>query len=810
MKNIITTLFYLITFTTVAQNLPNDCQNYIQACDNQSVSYNVSGAGTQEIVPPSCSSEEHNSLWMRVTIDQGGTLGFTITPQSSSITEDYDFWVFGPNSDCSSLGSPIRCSTTNPQDAGQNNNHTGLNSTSNDVQEGPGQDGDSFLKELTVTSGQSYFIVIDRPIGNSAFSLQWTGTATIANPFQGVSFNGFPVVSLCDAGNDNLEDYNFDDLTSDFLDGISGFSVSYFQNIQNATFNSNPIVGTTAISSGIYYARIESDTSDCFEVEPITVVFQGITTQDYSVTVCEEDEENYALVSLTDFESEVYTGNQNVSYSYYNSLNEAQNMQNPLGTVQNLQLTPGTYSYFVRVGVDATCFDIAEITIEVIQKPVINVDAELKQCDDDTDGFTAFNLEEANSIVVDDVSGLTFEYYLSLAEAESGINAISDTTYFENQTVGTQVVYYSVTNANGCRVVGELTLLVGTTQIPSTFQTLEYYSCDATYADEEDGIAQFDFSDASAVFTALFPTQNVQVSYYETLEDALAEVNSIVDTTTFVNTIEDSQAIYVRIDSEINNECVGLGDYIHLNVMPRPIENEAGEYFICLDEINNTVQLTAGIRDGFSISNYSYQWFMGTAAIAGASDYYLTINEAGLYSVQVTDSNSCVYTREISVTGSEAAQIEDVFISDLDLQKEITILVSGSGDYEYSIDGENYQDSNLFTDVPYGIVTLYVRDKNGCGVVTKEIIVLGFPQFFTPNGDGINDFWNVVGVNDRYSRYSKISIFDRYGKLISQFRSTATGWDGTFNGEALPATDYWCVVELPDGRLYKGHFALIR
>ena len=140
----------------------------------------------------------------------------------------------------------------------------------------------------------------------------------------------------------------------------------------------------------------------------------------------------------------------------------------------------------------------------------------------------------------------------------------------------------------------------------------------------------------------------------------------------------------------------------------------------------------------------------------------------------------------------------------------------GIGDYEFSLDNYNgfYQDTPYFNDVGAGDHVLYVRDKNGCGVAELDVFVLGFPKCFTPNGDVYNEYWNLKGWNSDYTNYSKISIFDRYGKLLYSFGPWSIGWDGTFNGSPIAESDYWFVAELvkADGtvRQLQGHFSLLR
>ena len=101
-----------------------------------------------------------------------------------------------------------------------------------------------------------------------------------------------------------------------------------------------------------------------------------------------------------------------------------------------------------------------------------------------------------------------------------------------------------------------------------------------------------------------------------------------------------------------------------------------------------------------------------------------------------------------------------------------------------------------------------MRDKNGCGVVSKQILVLDYPRFFTPNGDGFNDFWKIIGIDE--FPVTKIYIYDRFGKLLKQISPEGQGWDGIYNGKNLPASDYWFTIAFKDGRTFKGHFTLKR
>ena len=136
------------------------------------------------------------------------------------------------------------------------------------------------------------------------------------------------------------------------------------------------------------------------------------------------------------------------------------------------------------------------------------------------------------------------------------------------------------------------------------------------------------------------------------------------------------------------------------------------------------------------------------------------------------------------------------------------ITPSTTVNYEFSIDGINYQNSSLFTGIPKGNYVAYIRNTANCEYATYPFTILDYPTFFTPNGDGSNDMWKIDGL-DLYPQ-AIISIFDRFGKLLKQMNSNAIGWNGTFNGYLLPADDYWFRLILNDNQIVNGHFSLKR
>jgi len=143
---------------------------------------------------------------------------------------------------------------------------------------------------------------------------------------------------------------------------------------------------------------------------------------------------------------------------------------------------------------------------------------------------------------------------------------------------------------------------------------------------------------------------------------------------------------------------------------------------------------------------------------------------------------------------------------------EVTV-TGGSGNYEYQLDGGNWQTSSMFQNV-VGCQDhiVKVRDAEGCSNEPESTVtILSYPKFFTPNGDGFNDFWNIKCLRNNAGL---VSIFDRFGKLLKQFKTTGSGWNGTYNNNLMPTSDYWFLVTYYDEngikKEFRSHFTLRR
>ncbi len=239
----------------------------------------------------------------------------------------------------------------------------------------------------------------------------------------------------------------------------------------------------------------------------------------------------------------------------------------------------------------------------------------------------------------------------------------------------------------------------------------------------------------------------------------------------------------------VNNNCTSIRTPITVQVSAAPVVQDE---FIGICE-NTGVTIHAGI------SNATYLWS------TGATTQTIVIWNAGNYSVTITNSFGCSVIKNFTATLYPLPRFDTVLVEN----DQITIVPLNTGDFEYSIDGVTYFSSPQFTITEGGLYTAYIREIHDCGYRSKDFVVVSTLPYFTPNNDGINDFWSVKGL--QYYPKATTVIFDRNGQLITTLTQNNLMWDGTFHNEKLPSTDYWFIAEIPETQqIIKGHFSLIR
>ncbi|GGF10391.1 T9SS type B sorting domain-containing protein [Flavobacterium limi] len=853
--------------------------------------------------------------------------------------------------------------------------------------------------------------------GNFTVSVTATGTNGTSTKTKEIVISKVPLatqpnnMSVCDSDNDGL--YTFD-LTTQDLSILNGqdpnlYKVKYFANntlIASPTSYQNKIpYQEENIKAEVFnISNVSCNVYTSFIIDVNDSPSPSLSTQIPDLALCDNrsvgtDNDGRITFDLTQRATAILNGQLSSQFliSYYKDGGFTQLIPTP-ALYEN---TIPTETIFVKITNkdNPNCTANTSFRIKVLDMPVIPVTVDLKQCDDNSDGFSVFNLDEAISKITTNAINEKIAFFKTIIDAQNNTNPILNTSNYINTTVSNDMLYVRVSNINNCFKITKLNLLVSTTQIPHSFSKLFTQCDDEISGSNTDGIAIFNFSNVTNEVLSLFPSgQLLDITYYKNLEDALTEKNNITNISNYSNFgYPNSQKIYIRVDSRINNDCLGLGGYITLNVesipivksvrknhcddnhdgffafdtstiesrmlngltnvqvtyidqnnnplasplpnpfvtnsqtirvnvknnsstscsydtviefivddlpeafpisktmttacdnesdpllqdgkypfdttsfqniilgsqtgmmvryydansnpLPSPLPNPfltvtqqikaevintinpscsasilipftvnpvpdillTGTELVCSDLPTFTKTINAGLTDESQKANFKYSWALNDALITDENQYYLTINKEGIYKVTATNDQGCSRIRVITVNASDKAKVT-VDIIDLSSENRITVLTTGTGDYVFSLDDEfgQYQTGNVFNNVPSGIHTVYVKDLNGCGIVANEAAVLGIPNYFTPNQDGFNDTWNIKGINSISNSKTIIQIFDRYGKLLKEMNAAGNGWDGTYAGHQLPASDYWYNIQLEDGRSFKGHFSLKR
>ncbi|MDX8553801.1 T9SS type B sorting domain-containing protein [Tenacibaculum sp. 1B UA] len=861
-----------LLFTYVSLFSQNDCSDAIVVCGNSGFqNLNATGVGIQELSGSNtCSSQENNSLWIKIKIDKGGTLSFTLTPtnadgsHNTDINIDFDFFIFGPNVNCGNIGQAIRCSTTNPAASNQGNNLTGIRSSETDISEGPGSLGNSFVSAFDVNDNDSYFLVIDRPIGNSSFKIDWTGTATfnkpptINPPTVGQSYD----LEECDSDGtfDNSTNFDLTINSNSILNGQTDLKISYHLSNNDAQTNTNPIVTPNAFKNTSnpqkIFVRLTNINSECFSVTDYDIIVNNNIniTQPSDYVVCDDTDSGnntdglYSSFLLSSKDSEIL-GTLDPSahmVSYHQNLSDAQDDLNPINkNTLFTNTTKGTQTIFVRVENNVGCLNTASsFNLIITPIPDFVTIPPYQQCDFDaspTDGFTTFNLKIKEAEISNNATNITVLFFENQTDFNNNIPITSPQNYINTTPFSQTLLVKIIDNTTQCFNTGSLGLTVNSSGL-STFNDM--YSCEldtnalnlnATQSiGSQNAFFDFDMKRDDIITKsngALTNTTHL-IEFYKTAIDASLQINKIISPYND-DLFTDNSEIFVRVISRHNNACESIGKFnVYVENLPKP-QGNLNDLILCIDNPKSNPQPhTIPLNADTGNPTDTYKWYLNGNLISNETSNIYNANSAGKYKVEAyrkypNISKYCMGYNTFLVKESNQAlivNIKSVDDQDNPESNKIEITVDGIGDYEYALNSTNLSDfvkgnENLtytFTDIPPGLNSISIRDRNGCGITTSnQISTIYFQRHFTPNSDGHFDTWKVLGVNNNYYDVVKVQIFNRYGKLINEISNkNDSGWNGVYNGTILPSNDYWYNAELIDSngkvRRKTGHFSLLK
>ena len=655
---------------------------------------------------------------------------------------------------------------------------------------------------------------------------------------------------VCDdtqVDNDNsngVAAFDFSDATAQVLAQLptnQNLTVTYYLSEADALAEADPIPdisnhrNTTSPNTQNIYVRVDSnDVNACLGLgHHITLNVDSLPEKQIITDYILCSDTNQTSFDLTSKETELIgTQTTPILFSYHLSEQDAinnipipnpsmyPNISNPQTIYVRAQFDPNN-----NMNLDAReCVRTdMHFELQVNLNPILFTPDPIIKCSDQI--ATMYDLTQRASQITNSDSSIVLTYFESQQDLDINNSILDPTSYTSNTLAKTILVLATATNQCAKTIPLELTTILypNLNANPSPLEECEI---------DNNGFDYFDLSlREPEILNGLNPA-DFDISYYEDETDAQSgNTNTIADPTNFENTTILTQNIYVRVKPKLNS-CFRVVP-LTLIVNPVPEIDILDRYVICLNKddqmissVTQTFLPTPPIDTQLSATIYSFQWYKGSIEevnldpssfiIPGATNSSYSPISEGTYSVLATNmASGCRIPASTEVVSSYPPEtIEVTVTSELFSDNNILeVSVVGTGEYEYRLDFGPWQRETLFENVRIGEHTIYVRDLLNCNEITQKKIVIGYPKFFTPNGDGYHDTWNIVGMTMK-SR-SKIYIFDRYGKLLTQISPTGEGWDGTFNGVQLPSSDYWFVLDYEDpvtgkNNQLRAHFTLKR
>lgn len=581
--------------------------------------------------------------------------------------------------------------------------------------------------------------------------------------------------------------FDTSNIESQILGGQTSMSVRYFDSDGNALPSPLPNPMTNSISNlETITVRIANDNNpECYAETSFNLIVNPLPTINTidDIYSCDDNYDGITTFDTSTIESTLLGGLTGMTLDYFRE--NGQQLPTPLpNTITNIASNKETIT--ARVTNPTTnCYREISFDLIVNPLPIANSLDILYGCDTNNDGISEyFDTSNVESQVLNGQTGMTVSYF-----DQSG-NELSSPlpTLFTNSNPNTELISVRVTNINS-KCYAETTLQLQTVTQPNITQPNNIYACN-----QGNGYALFDT--ATLEQQIIGNQAGLILQYFDSNNNQLPSPLPVL----FQNTEPFIQTISVRVQSATSTLCYADTSF-DLIVNNLPEINLEEEYIIC--NLVPSISLTVN-------SNYSsYHWFFENGTLISET-YSAEIIEEGSYVLRVTQIENgitCEKSFDFNLIRSELPEIKQVNYEELG-NNYIEIIASGNGDFEYSIDGINYQESNHFPNIQGGIYKVFVRDIEGCGEDSEDVIIIDYPRFFTPNNDGHNDYWQIKGINKFPN--SKISIFDRYGKFITQLSSNDLGWNGFYNGKKMVSNDYWFRVTLDDGLIFSGHFSLKR
>ena len=413
----------------------------------------------------------------------------------------------------------------------------------------------------------------------------------------------------------------------------------------------------------------------------------------------------------------------------------------------------GVGNYFVDLTNNSGCVYRQKVSVLESPKPIWNIAAyNATNCDSDFSGIIKVKFSTITPVIISNASLFKVEYSLF-----SNFSTLlpNDWTYSANTTV-----YVRASSAFCPAVTKTIDFKIG-----AKLNLIKDIVIESICDDNLDGIKTVDL----ALYKSLFTKETgVNPTYFDDLIKAQNNTGSISSDVK----VDQSGTYFIRFQKNLICDVIGT---ITINVKIPTKSDILVDQQICPEK---TTTLDAG--SGFT----KYLWSTGaiTESIKNVpvGDYWVDLTFDG-----------CTYRQNVSVTAVELPKITNVDIQGT----TVTVTVSGGKKpYQYSVDGINYQASNIFTNVPSGDQTIYVISADQCAPVTAKIYIIRILNVITPNDDGLNDLLDYSPLLNKEEPF--LQIFDRYGNIVFKGdQSNRFIWNGKTADKTVSSSSYWYVLQ---------------
>ena len=829
-KNIF--LFTILLFTPIVffGQVQNDCENAVAVCTNAGSNGIVNGLGTDDFNGASSSgclgtggvgstTVESNSAWYTFTLAVNGQFGFDIAP--NVLSEDWDFALYGPfantTENCNNLGTPVACNYSGTT------GYTGVG-----VDPITGTQTAPYSPWVNGLAGETYVLLINNySATNSGFTFTFTGNI-FNTQIPALDCSVVTPIAYCPGENINL-------------DATTPNATTY-------VWDEN---GTVLSATGPILSGIPATTTQ-YHVQAFNANGNLVGEQTFNITVPNAGTNGFINFCSTDAPTDLFAslgGTPDVGGTWSPTLASGTGVFDPSVDVA------GAYTYTIEGSEE--CVVTAIVTVGLTQAPNAGINGSINFCSTDTptDLFASLGgtpdtggtwspaLASGTGVFDPSVDTAGTYTYTVTATGFCSTNAAATVTV----TVNTAPNAGTNGSINFCSTdapIDLFTSLGGTPDVGGTWSPA-LASGTGVFDPSVDAAGTYTYTvagtgacaDATAIVTvgltqapnsgtvvALSPICDTETAFDLTAgltgqdaggtwndDDATGGLSgNTFDATGLAGTYNFTYTVNPTSPCAVANSTT-----IQVTVIRSPDAGIDGDVFFCMSDASADLFSSLG-----GTPDLGGTWSPNPVSNSGI--FNPAVDAAGIYTYTVSSSGVCNATATVTVTLSEAPIIISVDVVDFSDNNTITVnvegLVSGTsfgiGDFEYSIDGVSFQSENVIQNVAPGTYTVTVRDANGClpDAFQPNVIVMGAPKFFTPNNDGRNDTWQIYNIQSQPN--AQIRIYDRFGKFITKIDPNSPGWDGYYNGEYLPSTDYWFSVKMEDADgnpvERRGNFSLIR